>query len=136
MRPAGPSISALFTSWLSLTQWIFAACFERANAIAEGSETFVRDALMDIGCPPPADGPDGQPLPRLEDEALVTALRQRIERVVQDAADIISEQPHACLTPVTRDRLAALFASLADEALALAAEQRVAAAERLRGDAE
>src|SRR5262245_40540245 len=106
MRPdsPAPSITSLVTSWLSLTRCLFSACVERANTIVEGGDQAIHDAVMDVGCPPPERTADADELPPLDPEAFVLALRERSEETLRRAAEVINQEPHVCLAPVTRDR--------------------------------
>ena len=137
MRQDGPapSISSLVSSWLSLTGWVFAACAERANTLVEGGNERVSDAILVVDSEPRDPAAAGASLPPLDADEFVAALRERVEQVLRQAADVVNQQPNACLAAVTRDRLQTLFHDLADEALTQALEARVAAAEGQRGEA-
>jgi hypothetical protein len=137
MRQDGPapSISSLVSSWLSLTGWVFAACAERANTFVEGGNDRVSDAILDVDSEPREPAAAGASLPPLDADAFVADMRERVEQILRQAAEVVNQEPNACLTAVTRDRLQTLFRALADEALTQALEARIAAAEGERGEA-
>jgi hypothetical protein len=129
-----PSISGLFSSWLSLSSFLFRSCVSRAQSFAEGGGKSLEDAMMDVGCPPSRVNPDADELPPLDADVFAAALRERTEMTLRKMAEVVNEEPHACLADLTRDRVQTLFRELADEALALAIEQRIASAESVRGE--
>jgi hypothetical protein len=137
MRPDGPapSISSLVSSWLSLTGWVVATCADRANTFVEGGHDRVSDAILDVASEPPEPTDEGASLPPLDADVFVAALRERVEQVLRQAAEVVNQEQNACLAAVTRDRIQTLFRALADEALAQALEARIAAAESERGEA-
>jgi hypothetical protein len=136
MRADGPdpSISGLFSSWLSLSGWLCRACVERAQSFAEGGGQALEDAVLDAGCPPRRANPDGDELPPLDAEAFAASLRERAESALRQTAALVNAEPHVCLAAVTRDQVRELFRELADEALAKAVEGRVESAEAARGE--
>jgi len=138
MRLEGPapSVSSLLSSWLSLTGWVFAVCAQRANDLIEGGHDRVGDAVNDVGSPPEEGTNDAGELPALAPEAFAAGLIGRAEEVLRQAAEVINQEPNACMEAVTRDRVQALFRTLADEVLARAMEQRIADAEAARGESE
>jgi hypothetical protein len=138
MRPDGPAPSAhsLLSSWLSLTGWMIALCAERAHDLIEGGHDRLGDAVADVGCQAAEGRNDAGDLPALDPDAFADALLERAAEALRRAAAVINEEPNACLEAVTRDRVQTLFRLLADEALAYAMEQRIAAAEAVRGEAD
>jgi hypothetical protein len=56
-------------------------------------------------------------------------LRGRVEETLRQAAEVINEDAHGCWAAATQARVLALFSALAHEALELALELRVGAAE-------
>lgn len=138
MRADGPppSMASVLSSWLSLTGWMVALCAQRANDLAEGGGDRVGDAVADVGCPAAEGDATASELPRLDADAFVAGLLPHVERALRQAAAAIDEEPNACLAALTRDRVLSLFRALAEEALAQAMEQRIASAERDRGEAD
>src|SRR5262245_5128136 len=138
MRTDGPapSVTSLVSSWLSLTGWMLAVCGERVNTFVEGGHDRVGDAVTDVGCPPGERSNDAADLPALDPEAFVARFRERVEQALRQAAAIVNEEPNACMEAVTRDRVLGLFRALAEDVLAGAMEQRIAAAESERGEAD
>lgn len=131
-----PSMSSLLSSWLALTGWMFAICAERANTLVEGGEQRLDDAVTDVGCPPGVRQNDAGELPSLDPASFAAGLREAAEQALLQAAELINEEPNACMEAVTRDRVQKLFGALADEVLAVAMERRIAAAESERGETE
>jgi hypothetical protein len=128
-----PSVSSLLSSWLSLTGWMFAVCADRANDLIEGGHDRVGDAIADVGCPSAERGESAE-LPTLDPEAFAAGLIGRAEQTLRQAAEVINQEPNACMEAVTRDRVQALFRALADAVLAEAMEKRIAEAEAERGE--
>jgi len=125
-----PSLGKLVSSWLSLTGWIFATCLARAQHQTEKVGQAVKDTILDLGTgPADADRAGPQPLAALDPEAFVAGMRGRVEEILHRVAEMLNEDPCGCWTEVTEERVLALFAELAQEALAQALELRVAAEE-------
>jgi hypothetical protein len=134
MRADGPapSITSLVTSWLSLTGLVFSSVLHRANSLAENSA----DAVMDVGCPPAEQPGEAGDLPVVDPEQFALSLCERTWQTLRQVGDVINDDPHGCFEAVTRDRVHTLFRELAEYTLSAALEQRVAAAEAERGEAE
>jgi hypothetical protein len=119
-------------SWLSFTRWTLSNCAAQVQELAEGGADRVadkiKDTMLDLGCEPAVRGA-AQPLPPLGPGSLSGALREEIERTLQRVSEIVNEEPTGCWSPRTEEQVLALFAELAQLALAQALDLRVRAAE-------
>jgi hypothetical protein len=124
------SVARLVAAWFSFTRWTFSTCVAQMHDLAEGGADAVKDTIMDLGCEPAAaePGPVG-PLPPLEAAGFSAALRDEIEQTLARVAQVINGEPTGCWSPRTEEQVAALFAELAQAALARALDLRVEAAE-------
>ena len=90
---------------------------EPANTFVEGGNDRVSDAILDVDSEPREPAAAGPALPPLDADEFVADMAQRVEQILRQAAEVVNQEPNACLTAVTRDRLQTLFRALADEAL-------------------
>jgi hypothetical protein len=130
LQSAHPSVARLLASWLSFTRWTFSTCAGRAQELMEGGADRVKDTIMDLGCPPPANAAAAGPLPLLETAPFAAALREEIDRTLARMLEVVNGEPGGDWSPRTQEEVLALFHELGETALECALELRVRAAEK------
>src|SRR5271166_2625476 len=98
---AAPSIASLFTTWLSVTGQLMRAIGASAEQRIEDFPDMLKDSCLDFSGTPTQQENIGLPLPPLDPEQLITALRDSIQEKLRLAATLINEDPSGLWAPVT-----------------------------------
>jgi hypothetical protein len=122
------SFAALIAAWLAFswkTAWALATRAQKR--FDDGGEVF-KDLVFDMGSGE-AGVATASNLPPLPADEFISAMREPVEEVLCQVAQIINEDSADDWKPVTEERINALFARLGKEALTAALDVRVAQAE-------
>ncbi len=125
---APPTFRALGAAWLAFTWRVANAFAASAQRKFDDSADAFRDSCLDVGSGA-TEEPTAAVLPALDPDEYVASLRGRVEEVLREAASLLNEDGSGNWAAVTEERVSGLFAELADEALAVALDLRVAQAE-------
>jgi hypothetical protein len=123
-----PGVGKLMEAWVALTSRLLAALSARVKDVTDSAGTVLKDGIIDLGWKRLDDSATAThevpALPPLHPEQLVRGLREQVEQVLRQAADIINEDPHGCSEELTQERVQTLFRELADQVLEQAFELR------------